>query len=122
MLQEDLLKLIRENCAAHWEFDLFRDHIIINLPGKEADFRSSCQQVKREITACVKAHFPERDQDVIFEVRNGAWNSSFKLGKTIPELETEKPLSEKDEQYQAITRNTKAAGEAREKWDQLKNK
>jgi hypothetical protein len=122
MLQENLLKLIREKFATHWELELFRDHIIINLPDKETDFRSACQHVKREVTACVKAHFPERDQDVLFEVRSGAWNSSFKLGKTIPELETEGPLSEKDEQYQAIERTKKAAEEAGEKWERLKSK
>jgi hypothetical protein len=111
MLRENLLKLIREKCAAHWELNLFRDHIIINLPDKEVDFRSACQQVKREITVCIKVHFPERDQDVLFEVRSGAWNSSFKLGKTILALETEGPLGEKTNStvYRA---HQKAAGEA----------
>jgi hypothetical protein len=122
MLQENLLNLIREKCAAHWELNLFPDHIIINLPADETDFRSACQQVKLEITACVKAYFPERDLYVLFEIRSGAWNSSFKIGKTVCELETQQPLSEKDEQYKAIERTNKGAGEAREKWDKLKNK
>jgi len=91
MLQEDLLNLIREQCASHCVLELFRDHIIINLPGDEADFRSAYQKIKREISNCVKVHFPERDKDFLFEVRSGAWNSSFKLGKNIPERETEKP-------------------------------
>jgi hypothetical protein len=122
MLQENLLNLIREKCASHWELNVFQDHIIVNLPDTEADFRSAGQQVKREITACVTEHFPERDEDILFEIRSGAWNSSFKLGKTVPVLKTEGPLSEKDEQYESMARAKKPVEEAREKWDKLKNK
>ena len=81
--QEHLLNIIREKCSSHWELNVFKDHIIINLPNMEEDFRSAYLKVKREITTCAKQHFPERNTEILFEVRNGSWNSSFKLGKTI---------------------------------------
>ena len=82
ILQEDLLNIIREKCSSGWELNVFGDHIIINLRDKEDDFRSAYSKVKQEITICVKQHFPERNADILFEVRNGSWNCSFKLGKT----------------------------------------
>jgi hypothetical protein len=83
ILHESLLNIIHEKCSSHWELNIFKDHIIINLPDTEEDFRSAYRKVKREITACVKQHFPERNTEILFEVRNGSWNSSFKLGKTV---------------------------------------
>jgi hypothetical protein len=82
ILQANLLNIIREKCSSGWELNVFQDHIIINLPDMKKDFRSAYSKVKKEITACVLEHFPERDTDVLFEVRNGSWNCSFKLGKT----------------------------------------
>jgi len=81
--QENLLNIIREKCSSHWELNVFKDHIIINLPDLEEDFRSVYLKVKREITACIQQHFPERNTEILFEVRNGSWNCSFKLGKTV---------------------------------------
>jgi len=98
ILQQNLLKLIAEKCASYWEINVFQDHILIHLPDTEKDFKSAYRKVKKEITACVQQHVPVRDHEVSFEVRNGSWNCSFKLGKILPELKTEGPLSEKDEQ------------------------
>jgi hypothetical protein len=64
ILQENLLNIIREKCSSGWELNVFEDHIIVN------------------IIRCVKQHFPDRDFDILFEVRNGSWNCSFKIGKT----------------------------------------
>jgi hypothetical protein len=83
MPPEDLLNVVREKCSSHWGLEVYKDHIIINLPDMEEDFRSAYLEVKREITACVKQHFPERNTEILFKVRNGSWNSSFKLGKTV---------------------------------------
>jgi len=58
------------------------NHIIINIPDKEDDFRFAFNKAKHEITECVKQHFPERNSDVLFEVRSASWNCSFKLRKT----------------------------------------
>ncbi|MDB5023616.1 MAG: hypothetical protein JWP78_1371 [Mucilaginibacter sp.] len=80
-LQENILKLIGEQCSPRWELEEYRGHIIINLPDTEEDYRAICQQVKKEITKCVQQHFPERDTELLFEVRNGSWNFSFKLRK-----------------------------------------
>jgi hypothetical protein len=82
LLFETLLKSIREQCSANWNLDVFRDHIIVNLPAAEEDFRTAFHKVKREITTCVGEHFPDRESDTLFEVRNGSWNCSFKIGKT----------------------------------------
>jgi hypothetical protein len=65
------------------ELTVFKDHIIINLPNKEEDYRSAYSKVKKEVTGCVQQHFPERNTELLFEVRSGSWNCSFKLGKTI---------------------------------------
>jgi len=70
--QENLLNIIREKCSSSWELNVFKDHIIINLPDIEEDFRSAYLKVKREITECVKQHFPERNTEILFQVRNGS--------------------------------------------------
>jgi hypothetical protein len=82
ILLENLIKLISEQCSSHWEPEVYKDRIIINLPDTREDYRSVYQQVKKEITKCVQQHFPERDTELLFEVRNGSWNASFKVGKT----------------------------------------
>jgi hypothetical protein len=82
ILQENLLNIIREKCSSGWELNVFEDHIIVNIMAKDSDFRSTYAIVKQEITRCVKQHFPDRDFDILFEVRNGSWNCSFKIGKT----------------------------------------
>ena len=82
ILQENLLSIIGEKCSSGWDLNIFEDHIIINVKNGEADFRSAYSKIKQEITLCVKEHFPERDADILFEVRNGSWNCSFKIGKT----------------------------------------
>ena len=83
--QDNLLNIIREKCSSGWGLDVFEDHIIVNITGKEKDFRPTYAAVKQEITRCVKTHFPERSADILFEVRNGSWNCSFKIGKTTNE-------------------------------------
>jgi hypothetical protein len=82
ILQEKLLNIIREKCSSDWDLNVFGEHIIVNIMAKDGDFRSTYGLVKQEITQCVKKHFPERDADILFEVRNGSWNCSFKIGKT----------------------------------------
>ena len=86
ILQEDLLNIIREKCSSGWDLNVFGEHIIVNVPEKQDNFRSAYAMVKQEITQCVKEHFPERSADILFEVRNGSWNCSFKIGKTINEI------------------------------------
>ena len=82
ILRENLLNLIREKCTSIWELDVFEDHIIINVKEQADDFRPVFSSIKKEIAQCVRDHFPERNTDILFEVRNGSWNCSFKLGKT----------------------------------------
>jgi hypothetical protein len=82
-LQEDIVRLIKEHYSSDWEVDIFKDHIIINLRDKREDYRPAYQQVKQEITKCIRQHFPEREAELLFEVRTGSWNFSFKLGKTM---------------------------------------
>jgi hypothetical protein len=82
ILHENILKLIREQCPAHWELEVFRDHIIVNLPDTLQDHHAVYRQAKKEITQCVNRHFPERAMELLFEVRNGSWNGGFKLPKT----------------------------------------
>lgn len=86
VLQENILDTIREKCSSGWNLDVFEDHIIVNIIEKEDNFRPAFAVIKQEITRCVKEHFPERMTDILFEVRNGSWNCSFKIGKTINEL------------------------------------
>jgi len=83
IFQENILKLIRERCSDHWDLEIFMDHIIVNLPDTREDHRAICQRAKKEIVQCVREQFPERDTDLLFEVRNGSLNFSFKLPKTI---------------------------------------
>ena len=83
ILQENLINIISEKCSSGWELNVFEDHIIINVKDAEGDFRAEYHKIKQEITLCIKAHFPERNEDILFEVRNGSWNCSFKIGKTI---------------------------------------
>ncbi|WP_299512625.1 hypothetical protein [Mucilaginibacter sp.] len=82
LLRENIIDLIRETCSSHWELNVFNGHIIVNLPDAEKDFRSIYNKVKQEITKCIRQHFPDRDEELLFEVRNCSWNCSFKLGKT----------------------------------------
>jgi hypothetical protein len=81
ILPENLLELISEHCSSHWELKVYKDHLIINLPDTQEDYRSVYLQVKKEIAGCVQQHFPERATELRFEVRNGSWNASFKIGK-----------------------------------------
>ena len=83
VLQENILKLLKEKFPPHWDPGIFKDHIIINLPETPEDYRTIYYQVKQEVSVCVRERFPERADDLLFEVRNGSWNSSFKLGKTM---------------------------------------
>jgi len=85
ILQENLLNIIREKCSSGWDLHVFGDHIIVDVMHKENNFRSAYVTVKQEITRCIKEHFPERSIDMLFEVRNGSWNCSFKIGKTMNE-------------------------------------
>ncbi|MFA6083516.1 hypothetical protein [Mucilaginibacter sp.] len=82
LLREDLIKLITLKCSSDWNLDIFKDHILINLTDTETDHMSTYRKIKKQVTDCIREHLPERDEDVLFEVRNGAWNCSFKLGKT----------------------------------------
>ncbi len=82
ILQEKLLALIRDKCSSHWEPVIYRDHIIINLPETAEHYRSAYNTVKKEVINCATEHLPERDTEILIEVRNGAWNCSFKLAKT----------------------------------------
>ena len=87
IVQENILNLIRDHCSAYWELNVFKNHIIINLPETNEDYRLAYIKAKQEITACVTLHFPERDTELLFEVRNGSWNCSFKLmNTTIPRI------------------------------------
>ena len=85
IIQDNLLNIIREKCSSGWKLDVFEDHIIVNITVTEKDFRPIYATVKQEITRCIKTHFPERSADILFEVRNGSWNCSFKIGKTLQE-------------------------------------
>ncbi|EHQ31008.1 hypothetical protein [Mucilaginibacter paludis] len=83
ILQANMLNIIREKCSSGWSLEVFGDHIIVNVLRKEDNFRPVFALVKQTITRCVKEHFPERNDDVLFEVRNGSWNCSFKIVKTL---------------------------------------
>ena len=73
--------MIGEKCSPEWHLKLFMDHIVISLPNEPNDFRFAYSKAKQEITECVQQHFPERNAELLFEVRNGSWNCSFKLRK-----------------------------------------
>ena len=83
MFQETVVRLIRERCPSDWETVFFKGHILIHLPEMEGDFPSRYRKVKKEIMGCVKEHFPLLEDELLFEVRSGAWNCSFKLGQTL---------------------------------------
>ena len=83
MSLETIVNLIREKCSSDWEPVFFKGHILIHLPVMEGDFLSRYRKVKKEITSCVTAHLPVLEEEILFEVRSGAWNCSFKLGKTL---------------------------------------
>jgi hypothetical protein len=83
MFQEAIISLIREKCPSDWETVLFKGHILVHLPEMEGDFLPRYRKVKKEITACVTEHLPVLEEEVLFEIRSGAWNCSFKLGKTL---------------------------------------
>jgi hypothetical protein len=82
MSQETVVSILREKCPSDWEPILFKGHILIHLPDTELDFMSAYHKVKQQITACLKDRMPDREEEVLFEVRNRTWNCSFKLGKT----------------------------------------
>ena len=50
ILQEDLLNIIREKCSSGWDLNVFGEHIIVNVPEKQDNFRSAYAMVKQEIT------------------------------------------------------------------------
>lgn len=78
-----LITLIGELWSSDWERVLFKGHILVHLPEMEGDFLSLYRKVKKEITNYVKAHFHILVEEVLFEIRSGAWNCSFKLDKTL---------------------------------------
>ena len=53
ILSEDLLHIIREKCLSHWEQEIYKNHINVNLPDATEDCRSVYQQIKKDITKCV---------------------------------------------------------------------
>ena len=83
MFQEIIVSLIREKCPSDWDLVFFKGHIQVHLPEMEGDFLPRYRKVKKEITGCVTEHFPVLEEELLFEVRSGAWNCSFKLGKTL---------------------------------------
>jgi hypothetical protein len=82
ILYEELLNTIHEQCLSDSSQEVFKDPIIVNLLATGEDFKGDYHQVKREIMTCVETHFPDKELDILFEVRNGSWNCSFKIGKT----------------------------------------
>jgi hypothetical protein len=66
-----------------WEVNIFKDHIIINLRDKRDHYRRPYKQVKQEIPKCIRQHVPEREAELLFEIRNGPRNFSFKLRETM---------------------------------------
>jgi hypothetical protein len=83
MFQETIVNLIREKCAPDWDLVFFKGHILVHLPELEGDFLPRYRKVKKEITGWVTEHLPVLEEEVLFEVRSGAWNCSFKLAKTL---------------------------------------
>lgn len=81
-IAENILNIIHERCSPAWQLELLSDQVIINLPELKEDFRSAFNKAKQEIQACVKQYIPERDNDILFEIRTGSWNGSFKLKGT----------------------------------------
>jgi hypothetical protein len=83
MFQETVVTLIREKCPTDWDLVFFKGHILVHLPETENDFLPRYRKVKKEIMNYVTEHLPILEEEVLFEVRSGAWNCSFKLGKTL---------------------------------------
>ncbi len=83
MSHETVVSILREKCPPDWEPVLFKGHILVNLPEMEGNFTLTYRKIKKEITACIIEHLPVLEEEVLFEVRSGAWNCSFKLGKTL---------------------------------------
>jgi len=83
MSQETIVNFIREKCPSDWELVLFKGHILVNLPEMEGDFLHRYRKVKKEIMGCVTERLPVLEEVILFEVRSGAWNCSFKLAKTL---------------------------------------
>jgi hypothetical protein len=83
MLQETIVNLIREKCPSELGPLFFKGHILIHLPEIDDDFLQRYRKIKKEITGCVTENFLVREEEVLFEVRSGAWNCSFKIGKTL---------------------------------------
>jgi hypothetical protein len=81
ILQENAIKIIRENCSPNLEISLFKDHIIISLPVVEGDFRASYLSAKKQIAKCIQQHLPDREEELLYEVRNNSWNCGFKIGR-----------------------------------------
>ncbi|TWI97626.1 hypothetical protein JN11_03448 [Mucilaginibacter frigoritolerans] len=81
--QEKAIKILHENCSLDWELSLYRDHIIVALPVAEGDFRTTYLNVKKQITKCIDEHFPDRNEELLFEIRNGSWNCGFKIKQAI---------------------------------------
>ncbi|QEM03093.1 hypothetical protein DIU31_006000 [Mucilaginibacter rubeus] len=82
-LQESVVNTIREKCSSDWTLSVFNSHVIVNLPKTAEDQRAAYNTVKKQITACIKEHLPERSTDISIEVRSGSLNCGFKLGATL---------------------------------------
>jgi DNA polymerase III delta subunit len=81
-LQESIINIIRENCSPDWVLSMFNGHVIVNLPNSEEEPRLAYNKAKKEITSCIKEYLPERNTDILIEVRSGSLNCSFKLALT----------------------------------------
>jgi hypothetical protein len=80
MLREAMISLIRDKCPPDWEPALFKRHILVHVPETEGNFLPYYRKVKKEITACVTEQFTVLEEEMLFEIRSGSWNCSFKLG------------------------------------------
>lgn len=81
-LQENIVNVIREKCSPDWVLSIFNDHVIVNLPVSSEESRLAYNKAKKDITSCIKEYVPERNADILFEVRSGSLNCSFKLALT----------------------------------------
>ncbi|RKR82834.1 hypothetical protein BDD43_3024 [Mucilaginibacter gracilis] len=82
-LQESTLNIIREKCSPDWVLGIFNGHVIVNLPNSGEEPRLAYKKAKKEITGCIKEYLPERNIDILIEVRSGSLNCSFKLALTL---------------------------------------
>jgi hypothetical protein len=53
------------------------------MPEMEGDFPSRHRKIKKEILGCIMEHSPVHEEEVLFEVRSGDWNCSFKPDKIL---------------------------------------